>query len=184
MALRPIIFSDNPLLRQKSHRVSRVSDEVRQLIEDMFETMRAAHGVGLAAIQVGLPLRLIIIEVPEDLDDPDAGRCLTLINPELARVSADLEEGVEGCLSVPGWVGTVPRFTAVTVKGLDPHGRKVRLRATGYLARILQHEIDHLSGVLFIDHASEVWRVEEGTEEEAEAAYAQQKQALQPSEDA
>jgi peptide deformylase len=172
MALRPILFADDPILRRKSHRVPRVTEETRRLIEDMFETMHAAHGVGLAAVQIGVPLRVIVIEIPEDLEDPDAGRRLALVNPELARVFDEVEEGVEGCLSVPGWMGEVSRHLGVTVKGLDLRGKRVRVRAQGYLARVLQHEIDHLNGVLFIDRASEVWRVEEGEEErlEAEAA--------------
>lgn len=169
MTLRTILFSDNPILREKSRGVPRVTPEVRQLIDDMFETMRANRGVGLAAVQVGVPLRVIVVEIPEDLDDPDAGTALALINPQLARVSKEMEEGVEGCLSVPGWVGNVPRHLAVTVKGLDPDGRKVRLRAQGYLARVLQHEIDHLDGILFIDRTDEIWAVEEGEEERIEA---------------
>ena len=168
MALRPILFLDHPLLRDKSHRVPRITGEIQQLIEDMFETMRAARGVGLAAVQVGVPFRVIVVEIPEDMEDPDAGTSLAVVNPELARVSKEMEEGVEGCLSVPGWVGTVPRHVRVTVKGLDRRGRKVRIRAEGYLARVLQHEIDHLDGVLFIDRATETWPVEEGEEEMAE----------------
>ncbi len=172
MALRPIILSDNPLLREKSRRVRRVTAEIEQLVQDMFETMRAGHGVGLAAVQVGVPLRIIIVEIPEDLDDPDAGISLALLNPKLARVSKEVEDGIEGCLSVPGWVGEVERHVGVTVKGLDLRGRKMRKRAQGYLARILQHEIDHTNGILFVDLAEEVWPVEEGEEEavEAEAA--------------
>lgn len=172
MALRPILFSDNPILREKSRRVPRISSETQRLIEDMFETMRSAGGVGLAAVQVGVPLRVVVVEIPEDMEDPDAGVSFALINPELARVSEEMEEGVEGCLSIPGWAGHVPRHLAVTVRGLDRQGRKVRMRARGYLARVLQHELDHLDGVLFIDRASETWPIEAGEEEriEAEAA--------------
>lgn len=173
MALRTIIFSENPVLREKSHRVPRMTDEIRQLIEDMFETMEAGNGVGLAAVQVEVPLRVIVIQIPEEPEDnPDAGAKLTLINPELARVSDEMEAGIEGCLSVPGLVGEVERHTGVTVKGMNLQGKKVRVKARGYLARVLQHEIDHLEGVLFIDRAKEIWAVEEGEEEaiEAEAA--------------
>ncbi|HEC34022.1 MAG TPA: peptide deformylase [Chloroflexi bacterium] len=177
MALRSIVFSDNPLLREKSHRVPRVTQETKRLIEDMLETMRAARGVGLAAVQVGVLLQVIVVEVPDDLEDPDAGTSLAIINPKLARASNEMEDGIEGCLSVPGWIGEVPRHLAVTVKGLDPRGRKIRIRARGYLARILQHEIDHLNGVLFIDHASEIWSVAEGEEEVIEAEEASQRGA-------
>jgi len=181
MALREIITSDNPLLREKSHTARRVTEEIEQLIEDMLETMRAAEGVGLAAIQIGVPLRVIVVEIPEDLEDPDAGTLLVLINPEVARASDEMEEGAEGCLSVPGWIGIVPRHLSVTVKGMDQKGRKIRLRAEGYLARILQHEIDHLKGVLFIDRASETWSVEKGQEEIIEAHEAARRGGGDPS---
>ena len=174
MSLRQIIFSDNPLLHAKSHRVPEVDAQVEKLIDDMFETMHAANGVGLAAVQVGVPLRVIIAAIPPDMDDPDAGKSLAIINPKLARVSPDTEEGVEGCLSVPGFVGTVERHVAVTIKGLDRRGKKVRVRARGYLARVLQHELDHTEGVLFTDKATEVWPVEEGEEERIEMEHAMQ----------
>ncbi len=168
MAQRTILFADNPVLREKSRRVPRPTKEIQELIRDMRETMRAARGVGLAAVQIGVPLRVIVVEIPEDMDDPDAGASLALLNPELVRVSRETEEGVEGCLSVPGWAGTVPRSVEVLVKGMDPQGKPVRMKARGYLARVLQHEIDHTNGILFIDRATEVWPVEEGEEEEEE----------------
>lgn len=172
MALRRIIFSENPILREKSHRIPSITDDVRELAQDMLETMRAGKGVGLAAVQVEVPLRLIVVEIPEDLEDPDAGVSLVLVNPEVARTAGEVVEGIEGCLSVPGFVGEVPRHEGVTVKGRDLEGNKVRLKARGYLARVLQHEIDHLEGILFIDRAEQIWEVEEGEEEaiEAEAA--------------
>lgn len=168
MAQRPILFADNPVLREKSRRVTRPTAEILELIQDMWETMQAARGVGLAAVQIGVPLRVIVAKIPEDMDDPDAGTSLALINPEIVRASLETEEGVEGCLSVPGWVGTVSRPVEVVVKGMDPRGRRVRMKARGYLARVLQHEIDHTEGVLFIDRATDVWRVEEGEEEQEE----------------
>ncbi len=172
MALRQIIYTDNPLLRQKSRRVRQVTPEIEKLVQDMFETMREANGVGLAAVQVAVPLRVIVVELPSDSDAPNPETSFALINPELARVSEEMEKGVEGCLSVPGWAGHVERHAAVTVKGMDLRGKKVRMRAEGYLARVLQHEIDHLNGVLFIDRTDEVWPVEEGEEEAVEARYA------------
>jgi len=182
MALRPIVYSENPILREKSHRVRRVTDDVRQLVADMFETMRTFHGVGLAAVQVGTPLRIIVVEVPDDTEDPDAGVHLALINPKLVRVSKEVEEGIEGCLSVPGWVGKVERHLQVTVKGTDLQGKKVRRKTQGYLARILQHEIDHLNGVLFIDRATEIQQIEteEGTEETVEAEDAARRRIRTP----
>ncbi|MBN1955317.1 MAG: peptide deformylase [Anaerolineae bacterium] len=172
MTVRPIIYSDDPVLRQKSRRIPRVTPEIEHLVDDMFETADAAYGVGLAAVQVGVPWRVIIANIPGDLQDPDAGTAVALVNPELARASDELEEGVEGCLSIPGWVGKVERHKSVVVKAMDMQGKKIRLRAEGYLARILQHEIDHLDGVLFIDKAAEVWPVKEGDEERVEAGFA------------
>lgn len=177
MAVRQIVFTDNPVLREKSRRVPRITRETEQLIADMFETMREAGGVGLAAVQVGAPLRVIIVEIPEEMDDPDAGVSFALINPEFVRTAGEKEEGTEGCLSVPGWAGKVPRYPEVVVKGLGPDGKNVRRKARGYLARVLQHEIDHTHGVLFIDHATEMWPVEEGQEEAAEMEDAERRGA-------
>jgi len=180
MATREILLSANPLLRDKSHRVRQVDAEVRRLIEDMIETMRAANGIGLAAIQVGAPWRVIVIEAPEEPEKkegeeeavPRPKRLYVVINPELARKSRQMEDGIEGCLSIPGWVGEVSRHSAVTVKGLDREGKRVRVKAEGLLARVFQHEIDHCHGVLFTDHIEDpekIWPVPEGEEEAAEA---------------
>jgi peptide deformylase len=183
MPVRPIVLSDNPLLRKKSRRVRRVDQPLQELVDDMVETMRAANGIGLAAIQIGVPERVIVVHLPEEEEseegeerekrNPEDSKLHVVINPELARKSRDVEEGIEGCLSVPGWVGEVSRHHAVTVKGLDPRGRPVRIKAEGLLARVLQHEIDHCDGILFIDHIEDpekVWPVPEGEEEAAEAA--------------
>ncbi len=179
MTVRQIVFTDNPVLRQKSRRVPQVTREVERLIADMFETMHQAGGVGLAAVQVGVPLRVIVVEIPEDMDDPDAGVSLAMINPEFIRTVGEKEEGTEGCLSVPGWAGKVPRYPEVVVKWLGPDGKAARRRARGYLARVLQHEIDHTNGVLFIDLATEVWSVEEGQEETAEMEDAERRGAAE-----
>jgi peptide deformylase len=176
MPVRPIVLSENPLLREKSHRVRRVDAARQQLIENMIETMRAANGIGLAAVQIGIPERVIVVQLPEDdeeAENPEGGKLYVVINPELARKSGEMEEGIEGCLSVPGWVGEVSRHHAVTVKGLDVRGRAVRIKAEGVLARVFQHEIDHCDGILFADHIEDpekIWAVPEGEEEAAEAA--------------
>ena len=175
MAMRPIVYSDDPLLRKTSSKVRRITEDIEQLVEDMFETMQEERGVGLAAVQVGVPVRLFVVKIPEDMEDPDAGTKLALLNPKIARRSSEIEEGVEGCLSVPGWMGNVPRHVEITVKGMDMDGKKTRIKAEGYLARVIQHEIDHLNGVLFIDHATETWEVEEGEEEALEAEAAAQR---------
>jgi len=180
MPVHSIVFSDNPLLRERSRHVRRVSPTTQQLIDDMVETMHAANGIGLAAIQVGVPERVIVVQLPPDPEqdaegeqNPDSGELYVVLNPELARKSREMEEGIEGCLSVPGWVGEVSRHEGITVKGLDRQGQRVRIKAEGLLARVFQHEIDHCDGILFIDHiedSDKVWPVEEGQEEAAEAA--------------
>ena len=177
MAVREIVVYDDPQLRVKSRRIRHVTPELRSLAEDMVETMHEARGIGLAAVQVGAPDRVIVVELPEPEEGeearPGAGKLYVLVNPQLARKSREIEEGIEGCLSVPGLVGEVERHSSVTVKGLDLSGRRIRLKAEGLLARVLQHEIDHCSGVLFIDHIEDpekLWQVEEGDEEAAEAA--------------
>ncbi|MEK6778208.1 MAG: peptide deformylase [Candidatus Deferrimicrobiota bacterium] len=125
----------------------RVDDKVRELVRDMFETMHAASGVGLAAPQIGVGRRVIVVDVsPMETESLP----VALVNPEIAERSGSVE-GMEGCLSVPGVEGLVPRAESVLVRGLDLQGQPVRIRATGFLARALQHEIDHLDGVLFID---------------------------------
>jgi peptide deformylase len=181
MPVRPIVIYDDPLLRKKSRRVRRVRSDVQQLSDDMVETMRQANGIGLAAIQVGVPERVIVVQVPEEPEEGETeeeskpGKLYVVINPELARKSRDVEEGIEGCLSVPGWVGEVPRHCAVTVKGLDAREKPVRIKAEGLLARVFQHEIDHCDGILFLDHIEDpekLWPVPEGEEEAAEAAQA------------
>lgn len=176
MALRPIVYSDNPILREKSRHVRRVTPAQQQLIDDMIETMHAANGIGLTAIQVGVPERVVVVHLPEDPEDEDpplgSGKLHVVINPELARKSREMEDGIEGCLSIPGWVGEVARHRAVTVKGLDRQGKPVRIKAEGWLARVFQHEIDHCDGVLFTDHIEDpekIWPVAEGEEEAAEA---------------
>lgn len=182
MPIRQIVFSDDPLLRKKSRHVKRVSPAVQQLIDDMVETMYEANGIGLAAIQVGVPERVIVVQLPlerdpeqdpEDAPPPGRGELYTIINPKLARKSREVEDGIEGCLSVPGWVGEVSRHSSVTVKGLDRQGKNVRIKADGLLARVFQHEIDHCDGILFTDYIEDpekIWPVDEGEEEAAEAA--------------
>jgi peptide deformylase len=173
MSVREVIIHDDPVLRKKSRRVRQANSALRELIDDMVETMRAANGIGLAAIQVGVPERVIVVQLPEDEENPDSTPLYVVVNPKLARKSREVEEGIEGCLSVPGWIGEVPRHHAVTVKGMDGEGRSVRVKAEGLLARVLQHEIDHCDGVLFIDYIEDpekIWPVQEGEEEAAEAA--------------
>jgi peptide deformylase len=159
MTLREIVTLPDPVLRRKARAVKKIDGKIQTLIDDMIETMREAPGVGLAAPQVGVSERVIVVEYAEDEDDEEAEpRLYTIINPEITRVSKDKIEGAEGCLSIPGLYGNVDRHIAITVKGINRRGQPVTLKVKDWLARIFQHEIDHLNGVVFTDLASKVWK--------------------------
>ena len=163
MAVRTILSYENPRLRMKSVRVKRVDASIRALIDDMLETMRSAEGIGLAAPQIGVLLRVIVAEYQEE--DDEEPKQTVLINPEITEKDGEWM-AEEGCLSVPGFVGTVPRAERVTVKGKSRTGKDVRIKTEGLLAHILQHEIDHLDGVLYIDYLDsldELRKIEPGT---------------------
>ncbi|HKY83354.1 MAG TPA: peptide deformylase [Anaerolineales bacterium] len=161
MSLRTIITAEDPRLRQRARKVRAISPALQTLIDDMTDTMRAAPGVGLAATQLAVGQRVIVVEFREDGADPEAPQKLfVVVNPDITHRSNEMVDGVEGCLSIPGYAGDVERHAWVTVKGLNRHGRPFRLKARGWLARIFQHEIDHLDGVLFIDRATRVWKPE------------------------
>jgi peptide deformylase len=161
------------VLRTKSRKVQKVTRQLVDLAYEMLETMVLAQGAGLAAPQVGLLQRFFVAELSEDPDDPDdemRGRPFILFNPEIVKSKGE-QVGLEGCLSIPGWVGEVTRCEQVTVQGLDERGKKVRHKVDGYLARVFQHEIDHLDGVLFTDRLTDpstFRQVEVGQEEAAE----------------
>ncbi|TSA47221.1 MAG: peptide deformylase [Chloroflexi bacterium] len=159
MTFREIVTLPDPVLRRKAHTVTRFDAELQTLIDDMIETLRDAPGVGLAAPQVGVSDRLIVVEYPEDDEQEDAPKKLSVVvNPEIKETSAETEMGIEGCLSIPGLQGEVERSLAVTVKGQTRRGQPVKIKAKGWLARIFQHEIDHLNGVVFTDRATKVWK--------------------------
>ena len=145
MAILPLVTMDNPVLHQKAKRVGGIGNSIQKLIDDMIETMHYTGGVGLAAPQVGIPLQVVVIELPES-----QGNVITLLNPELVKSSGE-HEVLEGCLSLPGYRGELKRALSVTVKGRDRHGKQIRLKADGLLAHALQHEIDHINGVVYID---------------------------------
>jgi len=151
MAVHRILKSDESLLRKKAKKVKNFDAGLKALVEDMVETMHSANGVGLAAPQIGVSQRVIVVQLPEDDEELEAGKLFALVNPEIAEASAECEAGEEGCLSVPGFVGEVKRATAVRLKAQTVNGRPIRMDVKGYLARVFQHEIDHLDGVLFID---------------------------------
>lgn len=142
MAVYQIVLHPDPLLREKAQEVKKITPNIWKLLDNMADTMYAAPGVGLAAPQIGVLKRVIVVDVGEGL--------IELINPEIVTAQGR-EIGPEGCLSIPGTQGEVPRAAAVVVRGLDRHGRTKEIKAEGFLARALQHEIDHLDGVLFID---------------------------------
>ena len=144
MAVLQIHTLPDPVLRQKAKRVTRIDGSIRKLIDDMIDTMRAASGAGLAAPQIGVSLRIAVIELPE-------AEAITLINPQVIKRTGEriLEEG---CLSVPGYRGEIKRSVTVKVKAQDRQGKEFRLKGEELLAQALEHEIDHLNGVLYIDH--------------------------------
>ena len=148
MAVRPIRTVPDPILRQRAKRIKKIDKSVQKLISDMRETLAAANGVGLAAPQVGVSLRLIVISIPVK-DQENEEYCL--INPEVVRRTGERVVR-EGCLSIPEYVGEIKRSEQVRVKGIDASGKEQRLRAEGLLAQALEHEIDHLNGVLYVDH--------------------------------
>lgn len=170
MTVREIITSPKPLLRERAKKVRAVTPELKDLIDDMIETMRVAPGVGLAAPQVDSSQRVIVVEYGEDSQDPETPakppKLYIVVNPEIVRHSEETIAGNEACLSLPGYFGEVDRYEVVTVKGLNRRGKPFRLKAKGWLARIFQHEIDHLNGVLYIDRANQMWRIEESEEDE------------------
>lgn len=153
MAVRKIEVLGSDVLRARAEEIEVVDDELRALIGDMFETMYDAEGIGLAGPQVGISRRVIVVDVNEGEAKPFA-----LVNPRVVESGSRLEKAEEGCLSMPGLAGAVERPASVVVEGLDPDGRPVTIQAEGLLARCLQHEIDHLDGVLFIDRLSPLKR--------------------------
>ena len=170
MAIRKIIYLDNPVLRQRARKVAAFDVALKKLVDDMLETMREAPGVGLAAPQVAVGQRVIVVGVPpadpdEEDPSPDAGKTWAVINPEIVKASEEKAVGAEACLSIPGYAGDVERHQAVVIKGFNVRGKPIRIKAEDFTARVFQHEIDHLNGVLFIDRASKVWKIEEHPEE-------------------
>jgi peptide deformylase len=161
MAIREIVTIPDPILRRKAHKVEQFDKSIQTLVDDMVETMRQAPGVGLAANQVGIPFRLVVVEYGDEEDDTAPKKLFVVANPEIYEASAEKITGVEACLSVPGLAGDVDRHLSLIVKGMNRQGKPVKIKAAGWLARIFQHEIDHLNGILFTDRAESVWQVSE-----------------------
>ncbi|MCE9645860.1 MAG: peptide deformylase [Chloroflexi bacterium] len=174
MPLREIVTLPEPILRRKAKPVTKFDRDLQSLIDDMIETMRDAPGVGLAAPQVNIGEQLIVVEYAEhedeeeELEDEDAEgtpqkpkKLYVMINPEIVKASEEKVMGIEGCLSIPGLQGEVERHEKIQVKGLNRFGKPQKLKVEGWMARIFQHEIDHLNGVLFTDRATRVWKPRE-----------------------
>jgi peptide deformylase len=160
MAIHQIITAENPILRQKAKKIHHFDASVQKLANEMFETMHASHGVGLAAPQIGLSIRLFVAEYEDHK--------VAIANPEIIKAEGEVL-GSEGCLSIPGYAGdNIRRAERVTVKGLDVRGKPIKINAEGWFARVLQHEIDHLDGILFLDRLDRPEDLREVTEEEAE----------------
>jgi peptide deformylase len=155
MTIKPLVILPDPVLRQVSAPVEAVSDELRRLADDMLETMYDAPGIGLAAIQVGVPRRLLVIDLAREGEDP---KPQVFINPEILSFSETRSVYEEGCLSIPDYYAEVERPAQIRVSHLDRDGKQLEIEAEGLLATCLQHEIDHLNGVLFIDHISRLKR--------------------------
>jgi peptide deformylase len=170
MALRQIVTLPESVLRRKARKITDFGQDLQTLLDDMIETMREAPGVGLAAPQVNISLRAIVVEYNDNEDKEVPPKLYTVINPEITRFSNETETGTEGCLSIPGYVGDVKRSLSITVKGQNRHGQPIKIKANDWLARIFQHEVDHLDGVLFPDRAERVWKLDEEEALEAEMA--------------
>lgn len=168
MAVLPIVLEGDPRLRQKATKIKTVDESLRRLAADMHETMDDAPGVGLAGPQVGVMRRIIVVHVPgEYIGEGEPDIRATLINPEIVK-GHGREVATEGCLSIPGWIGDVPRYDAITVKAIDLNNRDIRIKAQGYYARVIQHEVDHLDGILFVDRVEDRSTLREVQEEESE----------------
>ncbi|KQO77046.1 peptide deformylase [Rhizobium sp. Leaf262] len=155
MTIKPLIILPDPLLRQQSKPIEQVDAEIVRLADDMLETMYDAPGIGLAAIQIGVPRRMLVIDISREDEDR---KPVVFINPEILTVSDDVSTYEEGCLSIPDYYAEVERPAALTVGYIDRDGKQQTVEADGLLATCLQHEIDHLNGVLFIDHISRLKR--------------------------
>jgi peptide deformylase len=161
MTIQEVVTTPHPILRRKAKKMFDFDQDLQILINDMVETMREAPGVGLAANQIGILKRIIVVEYGAD-DDEDGEnapkKLYIVINPEITHTSLEMVIGVEACLSVPGLCGDVERFGQIVIKGLNRYGKPEKIKAEGWLARIFQHEIDHLEGVLFTDRACRIWQ--------------------------
>lgn len=160
MSVREIVQMGHPVLRQRAKKIHRVDASIHRLVDDLVDTVHAANGAGLAAPQIGVPLRAIVTNVDDSLQ--------IVLNPEIVKASEEMEDGEEGCLSIRGWYGPVKRKERVTIRGLSVTGKPLKLKAEGWEARAFQHEIDHLDGILFIDRMEDRSLLHQVTDDEEE----------------
>jgi peptide deformylase len=170
VAVRPILGFEHPVLREKARKVPRVDSSVVRLLDDLAETMYAAPGAGLAANQIGVALRAVVVK-------GDENQHYALVNPELVRGEGS-QVGYEACLSFPGWVGEVERHETVVIRGLNRKGKEVRIKASGFTARAFQHEIDHLDGILFTDRLTSLDTLRKVEDLEAEGELEKDSEAV------
>jgi peptide deformylase len=160
MAVRPIVKLGDPVLRRKAKKIHRVDNYVKSLIDDLIDTVIDAPGSGLAAPQIGIPLRALVTYVDDDIK--------VLLNPEIVELSGEDVVRDEGCLSIPGLYGPVVRKEQLIIRGLSRTGKPVKIKTEGWEARAFQHEVDHLDGILFTDHVTDKKRLYEAQPEEVE----------------
>ena len=160
MAIHKVITAENPILRRKAKKIHRFDPSIQKLAEDMFETMHAARGVGLAAPQIAQSIRIFVAEFEDHK--------VAMVNPEIVKAEGEVM-GIEGCLSIPGYIGeNIRRAEKIVVKGQDVRGKSIKVNAEGWFARVLQHEIDHLDGILFLDRLDRPEDLREVREEDEE----------------
>jgi len=164
MAIMDIVTVPDQVLRRKAHKVTDFGKDFQELVTNMVDTLRDAPGVGLAAPQVAVSQRLIVVEYGDDEDESVPKKLFVVANPEIVEKSEEMVTGVEACLSIPELVGEVDRHQKIVIKGMNRQGKPMKIKAEDWLARIFQHEIDHLDGVLYTDHTEKVWKPREGEE--------------------
>lgn len=169
MAILDLTYDPNPILREKAKRIRSFDAPLRKLAGDMFETMRANKGVGLAAPQIGQSIRLLVVEIEQNKREGERGVKIALCNPEIVKANDEMFSDLEACLSIPGWYADIPRHTSIVVKGQTPEGKEMRIKAQDYYARVLQHEIDHLNGILFTDRVVDITTLRQIEPEATEA---------------
>ncbi len=161
MPLREIVHVPHPSLRKKAEKVTDFGPELQELIDDMIDTLNGYSGAGLAAPQINISKQVILVEFGSEEDEEIPPTLYVAVNPKIARFSKETVPGAEGCLSIPGLMGEVERAQKITVEAQDRHGKTLKLMLEGWVARIFQHEVDHLDGILFTDRTSIVWETDE-----------------------